>query len=64
MKVKLYAPTVGVMEFDKAHAERILKKENNGGWVEYKAPEKIVEQVKLKTSGVKRDKRNTKKPQE
>ena len=52
------------MEFEKTHAERILKKENNGGWVEYKAPKKIVEQVKLKTSGVKRDKRNTKKPQE
>lgn len=53
-KVKLYAPTIGVMEFEKDHAERILKKENNGGWVEYKPEVKT-------TNGVNRSKKGTKR---
>ena len=53
-KVKLYAPTIGVMEFEKAHADKILARESNGGWVLY-----IEKKAK---SGDKSDSGNTKKP--
>ena len=52
-KVKLYAPTIGVMEFEKAHADKILARERNGGWVLY-----IEKKAK---SGDKSDSGNTKK---
>jgi hypothetical protein len=58
MKLKLEHPIIGVMEFEKDHAARILAKEDNGGWVEYKKPVKAVK------GGRKSDKGNIKKSEE
>ena len=51
MKVKLEHPMIGVMEFEKDHAARILAKKDNGGWTEYKKPVKAAKGGRNKDQG-------------